>query len=246
MISTPRKISDISIIIPTLNEAENLPALQPLIHIAAECIVVDGGSTDNTVQIAKELGFRVKECAGGRGKQLNFGASLASSPVLLFLHADTLLPAGFHEAVITCLHTPDTVLGAFRLAVKDSGFPLRFICRLANVRSQLLQLPYGDQALFLRRGTFAQLGGFAEQPIMEDYIFVKQAKKLGRVVTVQEEVTTSGRRWMRLGVFRTTLFNQLVILGYYLGIPAEKLALFYRRGFFFGKFGGNKGTHHIF
>ena len=246
MTLTPLKISDISIIIPTLNEAKNLPALQPLTQIAAECIVVDGGSTDETVKTAKELGFRVAECTGGRGKQVNFGAALASSRILLFLHADTLLPENFQEAVITCLHQQDTVLGAFRLTIRDSGFALRCICRLANLRSRLLQLPYGDQALFLNRETFEELGGFPEQPIMEDYIFVKLAKKRGRVVTLQDEVVTSGRRWQRLGIFQTTLLNQLVVLGYSLGVPAEKLALFYRRGFVFGKLGGNKGTHHIF
>ncbi len=246
MISTPRKISNISIIIPTLNEAENLPALQPLIHVAAECIVVDGGSSDDTLKRARKSGFRVEECTGGRGRQLNLGAELASSRVLLFLHADTLLPANFPAAVNNCLQNPDTVLGAFRLGIRDAGFGLRLICRLTNIRSRLLQLPYGDQALFLTKETFTQLGGFPEQPIMEDYVFVKRAKKSGRVVTLQEKVFTSGRRWQRLGVFRTTLLNQLVVLGYHLGIPADKLALFYRRGFIFGKIGGNKGAHRIF
>ncbi|MBU1232825.1 MAG: TIGR04283 family arsenosugar biosynthesis glycosyltransferase [Proteobacteria bacterium] len=236
-------ISNISIIIPTLNEAQSLSALQPLLKTAAELIVIDGGSTDDTVRIAQSLGFRVEACTGGRGAQLNFGAKCASAPTLLFLHADTLLPPDFHHMVTTCLTRPDTIMGAFRLHVEGGGWLLKNIIRGANIRSQLLQMPYGDQAFFLLKENFIKLGGFPELPIMEDYVFVRQAKKRGKVVTLPQEVTTSGRRWQRLGPVQTTLINQLIICAYHLGVPAKTLASFYRRGLIFGKFSGNKRAH---
>ncbi len=230
MTSTPRKTSNISIIVPTLNEADNLPILQPAAAVVKELIVVDGGSTDDTVQIAQELDFRVIEevGSGGRGAQLNAGAKNASAPLILFLHADTQLPSGFQDAVIRCLSDPDTVLGAFSLKVDGGNTALKFIAKCANIRSRFLQIPYGDQSFFLRKNTFTELGGFPELPIMEDFIFVRQAKKKGKIRTLPQTVTTSARRWQRLGPVHTTLINQFVILGYYLGVKPEKLAAFYR------------------
>ncbi|MBU0944543.1 MAG: TIGR04283 family arsenosugar biosynthesis glycosyltransferase [Proteobacteria bacterium] len=243
MTLTQQKISNISIIIPTLNEAQNFSTLQPLLETGTELIVVDGGSTDDTIRLARSLGFRVETCSGGRGAQLNFGARCATSPLLLFLHADTLLPADFKERVTACLAAPDIILGAFRLRVPGAGWLLQRIIQSANLRSQLLQLPYGDQALFLRKEHFNLLGGFPELPIMEDYVFVRQAKKMGKVITLPQEVCTSGRRWQRLGPFRTTLINQLIICAYHLGVPAQSLASFYRRGLLFGRVSRNKGTN---
>jgi rSAM/selenodomain-associated transferase 2 len=245
MTLTQQKISNISIIIPTLNEAQHISILQPLLKTGTEIIVVDGGSTDDTVKLARGLGFRVETCSGGRGAQLNFGAHCATSPILLFLHADTLLPQGFKQMVTACLANPDIILGAFRLQVEGADWLLKGIIEIANLRSQLLQLPYGDQAFFLRKENFNLLGGFPELPIMEDYVFVRQTKKMGKVITLPQKVTTSGRRWQRMGPLRTTLMNQLIICAYYLGVPAQTLALFYRRGFIFGKFSGNKKTNHI-
>ena len=193
--------------------------------------MVDGGSSDGTVRIAKELGFRVIEetGSGGRGAQLNTGAANASGPLLLFLHADTQLPLEFPDAVKTCLSKPENILGCFRLHIKKIGVLLKIVLMFTNIRSKLLKLPYGDQSLFIRKQDFMELGGFPEVPIMEDYIFVKQAKNRGKIVTLDQTVTTSARRWERLGVIRTTLTNQLVILGYYLGVKPEKLAAFYRK-----------------
>jgi len=223
--------SNISIIVPTLNEAENLPKLLPAAKLVKELIIVDGGSTDDTVNIAKELGFRLIEetGAGCRGKQLNIGASKASGSLLLFLHADTLLPLEFPAAVKTCLANPENILGCFHLQVENSGILLKIVLAFTNIRSIFMQLPYGDQSLFVRKQDFIELGGFPETPIMEDYIFVKRAKKKGKIITLKQSVTTSARRWQRLGVIRTTLTNQLVVLGYYLGAEPEKLAAFYRK-----------------
>ena len=231
MTSIQQMTSDISIIVPTLNEATNLPKLLPAAEKVKELIVVDGGSSDNTVLIAKELGFRVIEetSSGGRGAQLNTGAANASGPLLLFLHADTLLPLEFPDAVKTCLSKSGNILGSFRLQVRNSSISLKIVLMFTNIRSKFLQLPYGDQSLFIRKQDFIELGGFPVVPIMEDYIFVKQAKKKGKIVTLDQAVTTSARRWQRLGVFRTTLTNQLVVLGYYLGVKPKKLAAFYRK-----------------
>jgi rSAM/selenodomain-associated transferase 2 len=223
--------SNISIIVPTLNEAANLIALLPAAKKVKELLVVDGGSSDNTILIAKELGFRVIEetGSGGRGAQLNTGAANASGSLLLFLHADTLLPLDFSQAVSTCLAKTENILGSFRLQVKNSGILLSLVLLFTNIRSKFLQIPYGDQSLFIRKKDFLELGGFPEVPIMEDYIFVKKAKKKGKIVTLDQAVITSPRRWQRLGVLRTTITNQLVVLGYYLGIKPEKLAAFYRK-----------------
>lgn len=241
----PQMTSNISIIIPTLNEEHTLPSLHWLPDMVRECIVVDGGSRDDTVRVAHDLGFVVKRCTGGRGAQLNLGTAAASAPLLLFLHADTQLPSDFAHAVTQCLANPATAVGSFRLVVNKEGMAMRMITQGANLRSRFLQLPYGDQALFLRKETFDELGGFPELPIMEDYIFIRKAKKKGRVVTLPQAVTTSGRRWQQLGPIRTTMVNQLILCAYHLGVPAEKLASFYRSGLFFGKFRGNKGTNKI-
>ncbi len=228
MTLTALKTSNISIIVPTLNEATTLEGLLPAAAMAAELIVVDGGSTDDTVMRARALGFRVLKSDQGRGAQLNLGAAAAVSPLLLFLHADTVLPENFAAAVTECLADRGTILGAFSLEVAASGLLLSLICKGTNIRARFFRLPYGDQSLFLRREDFQTLGGFPKIAIMEDYVFVRQAKKRGAIVTLHQAVTTSGRRWQKLGPIRTTLINQLMILGYHLGIAPEKLALFYR------------------
>ncbi len=222
--------SDISIIIPTLNEQHNLAALKHVAEQVTEIIVVDGGSSDATVNTAEELGFPVfeKKGPGGRGAQLNLGAAQARSDNLLFLHCDTRLPADFPEAILSCLATLGVALGAFSLTVDQKGWALNTITRWANIRSRILQLPYGDQAFFIRKDTFERSGGFPEVPIMEDFMMVKKIKRFGRVKTLPQTVVTSARRWQKLGPFRTTCVNQLMVLGYYLGVPSERLAAFYR------------------
>ncbi len=231
MTSTQKKTSTISIIVPTLNEAANLHLLKSAAAKVSECIVVDSGSTDGTVATAQDLGFRILEetGSGGRGMQLNTGASAASSQILLFLHADTILPPDFPSAVQQCLEDRNISLGAFSLQVDGGSFLLDWIAGFANLRSRFLNLPYGDQSLFMRKDDFQRMGGFPEVAIMEDFRLVKEAGKLGKIQTLPQKVTTSARRWQRLGPIQTTIINQLVILGYYLGISPEKLAAFYRK-----------------
>jgi rSAM/selenodomain-associated transferase 2 len=228
MTSTPLQTSDISIIIPTLNEEAQISNWRTLLPLAGEVIVVDGGSSDQTVSLARSQGLRVESCSPGRGSQLNHGARLASGRILLFLHADTGLPAGFARPLLHCLDEPTTIAGAFSLTIQDAGLLLKTICFWANLRSRLLELPYGDQAIFIRRHDFLRLGGFPETPIMEDFIFIKRAGQEGRITTLPLSVTTSARRWQRMGIIRTTLINQLVILGFYARVPLRKLASLYR------------------
>ena len=239
MTSTPLQTSDISIIIPTLNEESQVNNWRRLLALAAgsdtetsmpcEIIIVDGGSSDQTVPLARSLGFRVESCQSGRGAQLNHGARLARGRILLFLHADTELPADFTKPLLYCLNNTSAIAGAFSLTIKDAGLLLQAVCFGANLRSRLLHLPYGDQAIFIRRDDFLRLGGFPETPIMEDFIFIRRARQEGRITTLPQRVTTSARRWQRLGIIRTTLINQFVILGFYARVPFEKLASLYRR-----------------
>ena len=229
MTSTPLQTSDISIIIPTLNEESQVGNWRRLQSLAGEIIIVDGVSSDQTVPLARSHGFRVETCHSGRGAQLNHGARLTSGRILLFLHADTELPAGFARPILHCLNETSAIAGAFSLAIKDAGLLLQAVCFGANLRSRLLQLPYGDQAIFIRRGDFLRMGGFPETPIMEDFIFIRRARQEGKITTLPQRVTASARRWQRLGIIRTTLINQLVILGFYARIPLQKLASLYRR-----------------
>jgi rSAM/selenodomain-associated transferase 2 len=230
MTSTDLKLSDITIIIPTLNEEQNIGSIADTLQgTAGEIIVVDGGSTDRTVLFARMRKLRVEQSTAGRALQLNHGASCAGGKVLLFLHADTRLPKNFAPPLLMALAEHDVIAGAFSLAIRDAGPALNFIALCANLRSRLLQLPYGDQAIFVRKEQFLRLGGFPRLPIMEDYLFIKKAKTLGRIRTLPEKVTTAARRWQRLGIVQTTLINQLVVLGFALRIPPERLASLYRR-----------------
>jgi rSAM/selenodomain-associated transferase 2 len=228
----------ISIIIPVLNEATNIKQTlgQLTQYSAIEIIVVDGGSQDNTVAIAERGRSPIAKSSAkvitvidkGRAAQMNAGAELAQADILLFLHADTQLPPNFIDLVTKTLKQNKTIAGAFELAIDASGISLRLIEILVKMRSRLLSLPYGDQAIFISKQAFIQAGGFADLPIMEDFEFIKRIQRLGQIAIVPTAVITSGRRWQKLGVWQTTLINQLMIAGYYLGISPTKLSKFYR------------------
>lgn len=221
----------VSVIIPTLDEAENLPGTLECASAGepVEVLVADGGSRDATCRVAQSGGARLLTCAAGRARQMNAGAAAARGETLLFLHADTLLPANWHDAVLAAFRRPDAVGGAFRFRIRDAFCGRRIIEGFTNLRSRLWRMPYGDQALFVRRWAFDELGGFPDLPILEDYEFVRRLRRLGRLAHLDAAAVTSGRRWRRLGVPRTTLVNQLVILGYHFGVTPEKLAALYRR-----------------
>jgi rSAM/selenodomain-associated transferase 2/rSAM/selenodomain-associated transferase 1 len=224
-------LDKISVIIPALNEAENIgatlaSAAQDKPH---EIIVVDGGSADQTVRVASEAGATVLESQPGRAKQMNAGAVCATSNVLLFVHADTLLPRGYSACAAQCLREPGTAAGAFRFSVGHPFPGSKWIEQTTNLRSRWLQMPYGDQGLIVRRSLFEELGGFADLPILEDYELIRRLRQHGRVTTLPQATRTSARRWRQLGFLRTTLINSRVILAYHLGWPFEKLAATYRK-----------------
>jgi rSAM/selenodomain-associated transferase 2 len=159
---------------------------------------------------------------------MNQAAAIATGDILLFLHADTRLPPDWHEFINQTLQNPQTIAGAFQLAIDSPHTTLRWIERSVQWRSRFLQLPYGDQAIFLRTETFRTIGGYPDLEIMEDFALIQKLKKLGTIALVPAPVHTSARRWERLGVMRTTLLNQAIVLGYYFGIPPARLRQWYR------------------
>lgn len=221
----------ISVIIPVLNEAHNLPDTLARISRSPtlEVIVVDAGSQDHSVEIAKQAGALVLHTLPGRAAQMNAGAEIATGEILLFLHADTQLPPQFEVAVARTLAQPAVVAGAFDLCIRGTHPGLRWVEWGVYWRSRVCQLPYGDQAIFLTAQTFHQLSGFPDLPILEDFVLVRRLQRLGKVAIAPGAVVTSSRRWQRLGTLQTTLINQLVLLGYGLGVPPQRLARWYRR-----------------
>jgi uncharacterized protein len=226
----------ISIIIPALNEAATITKILTNLHSRpnVEIILVDGGSIDDTVKISQALGVRVLDSPKGRAHQMNVGAKAATGEILLFLHADTVLPLGFEQMVRSTLQPPlgeyktPPVAGAFTLQIDHSMPSLRWIERLVAWRSKWRQMPYGDQAIFLTAETFRQVGGFVEMPIMEDFELIKRLQPLGRIEILAASVLTSARRWLQRGVWQTTLINQAIIIGYSIGISPTRLATWYR------------------
>ncbi|MHB1556396.1 MAG: TIGR04283 family arsenosugar biosynthesis glycosyltransferase [Isosphaeraceae bacterium] len=223
--STDGERPDASIVIPTLNESAMIEAaLRSAQGPRVEVIVADGGSTDDTRAIASALGASVIDAPRGRGPQLNAGADVARAPILVFLHADTVLPAGYLGAVRRAMDEPRVALGAFRLSIDRPGAFLRLVEAGVGLRSARLGLPYGDQAMFLRTETFRRLGGFAAVPLMEDVDLVDRARAIGSIRILPEAVITSGRRWEAAGALRMTAINLACLAGHRLGIPSARLA----------------------
>jgi rSAM/selenodomain-associated transferase 2/rSAM/selenodomain-associated transferase 1 len=227
----PPRAQKITIIIPALNEAATIS--RTLSHLEGvdnlEVIVVDGGSIDETAALARSRGAKLIQSNPGKAIQMNTGATAAAGDILVFLHADTLLPEGFSDQIVFALNQKGVAAGAFRLSIDSTAAGIRFIECMANLRSRLLRLPYGDQALFMKKSLFDEIGGFPELLIMEDFILVRRLKCKGKIIIVPKAVTTSPRRWLHLGILKTWLINQLIIMAYYLGFPPERLTRIYRR-----------------
>lgn len=223
-------IPRISIIIPVLNEAQTLPhTLKKLQGIKGiEVIVVDGGSQDETVTRAQSFSVQVITTAAGKARQMNAGAARATGDTILFLHGDTQLPDAFKHWVEQILSQPQIIAGAFELKIAAPVLALRWVELAVKIRSRYCQLPYGDQALFMKTQTFRDIGGFPDLPIMEDFALVRQLQKRGKIAIAPVPVITSARRWQQIGILQTTLINQIVIIGYLLGVPSNTLSQWYR------------------
>ena len=220
----------ISVIIPTYNEADNIQLTIERLNLYKssdiEIIVVDGGSEDETMAIAAQCGAKVLASNPGRASQMNTGATIAHGTILLFLHADTGVPKGFDRWIQEGLD--HAIAGAFDLKIAGENWPLRAIEWGVGIRSRFCQLPYGDQGIFLRADTFHEMGGFPELPIMEDFVLMRTLRKKGRIAIVPAAVLTSARRWQTQGIWQTTLMNQVMIVGFYLGVKPDRLRAWYR------------------
>lgn len=220
-----------TVVIPTFNLEPRLEAAIASARQAAgvEVIVVAAGDVTESREAASRMGCRFLESPAERGRQLNAGARVALGENLLFLHADTELPSGWDAEVRRVLSIKRTIGGAFPVRLDAPGWRLRLIERGIAIRSRWLQWPYGDQALFLKREVFRLQGGFPELPLMEDFAFVRRLKSTGTIRLADIPVITSARRWLRLGAWRVTLINQLMVGGFLLGVPMRYLVRLYNR-----------------
>lgn len=220
----------ITVVIPALNEATHIAAAvkSALVEGTTEVIVVDGGSSDDTVAVAVAAGARVIVLEPNRARQMNIGAGAAVGDVLLFLHADTLLPEDYARAVEVALSDSEVMAGAFSLALDAGPAKYRMVEAAVRLRCRLFSLPYGDQGIFVGSDTFHDMGGFADLPLMEDVELIDRLRRRGRVKVLPQCVTTSSRRWERVGVVGTTLVNYAIFGAYRLGVSPVRLARWYR------------------
>lgn len=222
----------LSIIVPILNEAQQLPLLLerllPLQRHGCEVIIVDGGSTDGSADTAQCAGFTVLRAPRGRARQMNTGAAAATGTTLLFLHADTQLPNGAGVLVEQALADGTHCWGRFDVCIAGKPAMLRVIGRMMNWRSRLTCIATGDQAMFATRAAFDAVGGFPDQPLMEDIELSRRLRKLSGPACIARCVTTSGRRWETYGVWRTILLMWRLRFQYWCGVPASQLAQAYK------------------
>jgi rSAM/selenodomain-associated transferase 2 len=220
----------LSIVIPVLNEAaaiaDTLAALAPLRTRGVQVIVVDGGSTDGTVALATPWADAVIAAPCGRARQMNAGAALACGDILLFLHADTQLPPMADQQVLDGLLQSDW--GRFDVTIVGAPRMLRLVALLMNLRSRWSGIATGDQAFFMRRTAFDAVGGFPDQPLMEDVEISRRLRTVSRPVCLRSKVRTSGRRWESRGVWSTIFLMWCLRWRYWRGEPAAALAGAYR------------------
>ena len=221
----------ITVVIPTLNEEETIEQTLSRLHHPAfsEILVVDGGSHDHTLARVATAAPHARILSGtkGRARQMNSGAAASKEDVLLFLHADTLLPLTAADDVLTTLQDPRTIGGRFDVRFdRDSGW-YWLICRMMNWRSRLTGIVTGDQALFVRRPVFEAVGGFPDIPVMEDIALSKQLKRVGRIAALKSCVLTSSRRWTRHGTIRTIVLMWGLRFLFFVGVAPARLKPWY-------------------
>jgi rSAM/selenodomain-associated transferase 2 len=229
-------MSRVSIIIPTLDAAEGLRrSLPPLaefrvLELIREVILADGGSADETAEIAEAAGAVLVRAEAGRGPQLATGAAAGQGDWLLFLHADTVLQPGWDDAVRGFIADPANArrAGYFRFALDDARFAARRVAFLANLRCRVLGLPYGDQGLLIDRAFYNALGGFRPLPLMEDVDLVRRIGRR-RLVMLDATAITSAARYRRDGFWLRPLRNQFCLLLWLLGVPPRTIMRIYYR-----------------
>lgn len=223
----------ISVIIPTLNEASNIGRCIDALRSESkdiEIIVADGGSSDNTREIATGCGVvKIVDSEAGRGLQMNKGAAASSGDILLFLHADTSIEQGWSDAVPSVIEKDCVAGGAFTFAVDGDSWSYRLVEAWVRMRCALLELPYGDQAIFVKRNIFEAVGGYRDIPLMEDVDLVGRVKKVGKISILRHRVLTSPRRWEEKGIIKTAAINQVIMLLYRLGVNPDRLFRYYYR-----------------
>ncbi|MGZ7041491.1 MAG: TIGR04283 family arsenosugar biosynthesis glycosyltransferase [Thermoanaerobaculia bacterium] len=219
----------LSVIIPALDEEQRIGSAidSAFAAGAGEVIVCDGGSRDATVSIAESRGARVIRSEPMRSRQLNEGAQAARFDYIAFLHADSALPKGAGDAICTAL-SDGVVFGGFRIDFTERALRLRVASAMINLRTFFSRCPWGDQAQFIRRETFLEDGGFRAMPLLEDYELAVRMRRRGRTRVLPLRVTTSGRRFLKKGVWRTAALNWRIILAYRFGADVAKLARLYR------------------
>lgn len=233
-----RKISEykFSIIIPVLHEADTINSLIEHLYNqesveSYEIIVVDGDPNGETISVIHYKEVTSIVSAEGRARQMNAGAAVARGEILIFLHADTELPIDALNQISSTMEKKQCVGGAFDLGIGADRLIFKIIAHLASLRSRLTRIPYGDQAIFIRRDYFYKIGGYRETPLMEDVELMQRIKKLGdKICILSDRVRTSPRRWEKEGVVYCTLRNWIISSLYFMGIPPNRLARFYRSG----------------
>jgi rSAM/selenodomain-associated transferase 2 len=220
----------LSVIVPTLDEEATIASTLARARRPGdvELVVVDGGSRDETVHVARPLADRVLDAPRGRAAQMNAGAAAARGAVLLFLHADTRLPDDYPALVADALAPADVVGGRFDIRLDAPGLAYRVIERLIGLRSRLTGVATGDQAIFVRRDAFVRVGGYPAIPLMEDIALCRALKRAGRMAALRDVVVTSARRWQRDGLVRTVALMWTLRLAYYAGVSPARLARAYR------------------
>ena len=220
----------LDVIIPTLNAAATLPATLASVPSGAAVIVSDGGSTDDTIGVARSARCRIVEGPRGRGRQLAAGAGASTRPWRLFLHADTIISPQGWTAIAGHMASAggDQAAGSLRLAVDDPAWQARVVERAVALRVRWFGLAYGDQGLLIHRDLYAAIGGYADLPLMED---VEIMRRLGRARhrVLQGEARTSAARWQRRGWIGQTMLNLTCVSLYSLGVPVDRIARLYDR-----------------
>ena len=223
-----------SVIIPVLHESKSINTLiKNLSEIpdqhTRELIVVDGSDLQDTIKAIHAQNVICIVSMEGRAQQMNAGASVARGDVLVFLHADTIVPSNAFRSMKAALKDRQVVGGAFDLSIRSNRLIFKVISKIASLRSRLTRIPYGDQTIFIRKAYFHAIGGYREIPLMEDVELMQRIKRRGDTISIlSEKVSTAPRRWEREGIVYCTLRNWIVILLYYFGVSPQRLVHYYR------------------